>query len=126
MEVLKSAVKSKMKIKKYRLPKNLAENLSLRLGLKDDEETETKIKIPKSKMDIILDWFGGNLETIEETEENIIVLIKGKEETIKRFALFYGDSIEILEPQNLREKILASAEKMIKMYEVKCDAKTTS
>lgn len=126
MEVLKSAAKSKMEIKKYRLPKNLAENLSLRLALKDDEETETKIKIPKSKMDIILDWFGGNLETVEETEENIIVLIKGKEETIKRFALFYGDSIEILEPQNLREKILASTEKMIKMYGVKCDATTTS
>ena len=116
LEVLTSQAKSKMEIKKYQLPKNLAESLSLHFILKDSEETEIKLQVSKSKLDIILDWFGEKFEAIEETEENIIVLINGKEEAIERFALYYGDSVEILEPQSLREKIWARAEKMLKKY----------
>lgn len=105
LNLLDEKAKPKMELKEparsYRLPKNLAESVVPN----DSNDAEAKVRIPKSKLGVILDWFGKDFQVSGVEEDNITVTLRSKEDALFRFAMQYGDFVEVLEPENIRNRI---------------------
>lgn len=65
----------------------------------------------------IVDWLGKDLNIIDTGNERIEVSLRCNRQAIFYWALQYGESVEILEPQSLREEIKNTIKGMMKKYE---------
>lgn len=73
-----------------------------------------KLDSPKVIGDII-DWYGENIKINKENEE-IFVNLKVNELALIYWAMQYGEHVEIVSPQETREKIEAMLEKVLNKY----------
>ena len=73
-----------------------------------------KLDSPKVIGDII-DWYGENIKIKKENEE-IFVNLKVNELALIYWAMQYGEHVEIVSPQETREKIKAMLEKVLNKY----------
>ena len=83
----------------------------------DDRRIILKIKI-KNIGDFI-DWYGMDYKIIESGEEEAILSIEANVNAVYFWALQYGEIAEILEPIELRDKIIDGLESMLKKYKIK-------
>ena len=68
-------------------------------------------------MDDLVDWFGRDFHVRAEDNGKMLVTLKCNESAMKYWALQYGDDVEVLAPNSLRESVA----KIVKeMYEVYC------
>ena len=73
-----------------------------------------KLDSPKVIGDII-DWYGENIKIKKENEE-IFVNLKVNELALIYWSMQYGEHVEIVSPQETREKIKAMLEKVLNKY----------
>ena len=66
-------------------------------------------------MNRLVDEFGKALR-VEEDGDEIVVTVSANEEAMFRWAMEYGDKIEIMEPESLRERMRKAAERMTQVY----------
>lgn len=75
-----------------------------------------KIKIYNEyTVSYVLDWFGDNAKPYKKDNE-IFADIKCSEETLLYWCLQYGETVELVEPKDTREKIKEIIEQMQKRY----------
>lgn len=114
VEILRDTIKPKSEVKDFTtdwtLPKHMAEHIYMFSG----ESVIVKFRAEKYLMDDLIDWFGKDFRIAEETDENITVILKCNEQAMKYWALQYGDSAEILEPNTLRNQIVDDIRTMLK------------
>lgn len=94
------------------LPKHMAEHIYMFSGPTVNVKMET---IPEMFSDIT-DWFGTDVKIIEETEDKLIVRVNCNEKAMRYWALQYGPSVEILEPESLRNQLIADMKDMMRRY----------
>lgn len=68
-------------------------------------------------MSELVDWFGNDISILKKEENSITVKFMCNEQAAHFWALQYAENIEVLEPQNLREKLLEDAKRMVEIYE---------
>ncbi|RKM63012.1 WYL domain-containing protein [Butyrivibrio sp. XB500-5] len=94
------------------LPKHMAEHIYMFSGPTVNVKMET---VPEMFSDIT-DWFGTDVKIVEETEDKLIVRVNCNEKAMRYWALQYGPSVEILEPESLRNQLIADMKDMLKRY----------
>ena len=67
-------------------------------------------------MDSLIDWFGKTFKILKHQDGKLEILLKCNESAIKYWALQYGDYVEILAPQSLRDSIAESVRGMYGLY----------
>lgn len=81
---------------------------------------QVRLRTEDGMMDSLIDWFGKTFKILKHQDGKLEILLKCNESAIKYWALQYGDYVEILSPQSLRDSI---AESVRGMYEMYCGAK---
>ncbi|AOZ95948.1 helix-turn-helix transcriptional regulator [Butyrivibrio hungatei] len=94
------------------LPKHMAEHVYMFSGPAVNVKMETT---PEVFSDII-DWFGTDIKILEEYEDKLIIRVSCNEKAMRYWALQYGPSVEILEPESLRNQIISDMKDMMKRY----------
>jgi len=84
------------------LPKHMAEHLYMFTG----KSVRASFKAKNYIIDQVIDWFGKDVEIIPENDDECIVKVKVNEEAFFHWSLQYGMHIEVLEPANLRQKVI--------------------
>ena len=116
VEILPDTVKPKSDVKDFTtdwtLPKHMAEHIYMFGG----ESVTVKIRAEKYLMDELIDWFGKDFRITEEDDEFITVILKCNVQAMKYWALQYGDSVEILEPDTLRKSVADIVRRMYAKY----------
>ena len=116
VEILPDTVKPKSDVKDFTtdwtLPKHMAEHIYMFGG----ESVTVKIRAEKYLMDELIDWFGKDFRITEEDDEFITVILKCNVQAMKYWALQYGDSVEILEPNSLRKNVADVVRRMYAKY----------
>ena len=64
----------------------------------------------------IIDWFGTDVKFFDDNGETVEVRVKVNEHAMLYWALQYGRWVDILEPQELREKVKATAMGIAEKY----------
>ena len=76
-----------------------------------------RLRTEERMMDALVDWFGKEFKILKRENGEMEVLVRCNESAMKYWALQYGDDVEILAPNSLRDSI---AEIVRGMYEVYC------
>lgn len=74
------------------------------------------IKTTIDFLDDLVDWFGSDIIINKQDEQNISVEIHASPSAMKYWALQYGENVEILEPQSLRNDIKDTLKRMCETY----------
>lgn len=96
----------------FSLPKHMAEHIYMFSG----ESVSVKFKTYTWMMDSLVDWFGKSFRILNEEETKLVISVRCNEQAMLFWALQYGKYIEVLEPQNLRDKIRENIEYMYRQY----------
>ena len=76
-----------------------------------------RLRTEERMMDALVDWFGKEFKILKRENGKMEVLMRCNESAMKYWALQYGDYVEILSPNSLRESVA----KIVRgMYEVYC------
>lgn len=117
VEILDEKVKSEKDIKEfakgYSLPKHMAEHIYMFGG----ESVRVKFLTPEYMMDALIDWFGKNFRVRKVSDSEMIeVTVQCNENAMFYWALQYGPYVEVVEPLDLREKIIETLDEMSCRY----------
>lgn len=98
----------------FDLPKHMAENIYMFSG----ESIWVTFRARRYLIKDILDWFGCDVRLTDENgdDENITAHVKVNEKAMLYWALQYGEHIEVLAPQKLRERVGRAAETIASKY----------
>ena len=81
------------------------------------ETVNAKVKISDEyAVSYVQDWFGNNAKIYQCTDNQIYADIRANEQALIYWCLQYGESIELLQPLDTREKIKNIVGKMGKNY----------
>lgn len=94
------------------LPKHMAEHIYMFSG----PSVNIKLETTPDMYPEIADWFGKGIKVVEETDNKLILRIICNEAAMRFWALQYGPWVEILEPESLRNRIIADIQDMIRRY----------
>ena len=64
----------------------------------------------------VIDWFGLDFIVRSETEDEAVLQVKSSEQAIIFWAMQYGEFVEVLEPESVRERIKENIRNMLKNY----------
>ncbi|MCL2662756.1 MAG: WYL domain-containing protein [Oscillospiraceae bacterium] len=116
IELLESKIKDKKKVKGaehgFDLPRHMAENIYMFGG-------ESKRVLFRAKRYIIadiLDWFGKDVKFFDPDENEVTASVSVCLDAMFYWALQYGEHIEVLEPEGLRERVGAAAKAISDKY----------
>ena len=94
------------------LPKHMAEHVYMFSG----HTVSVKLETTPEVFSDITDWFGTDISILEESEDKLILRVSCNEKAMRYWALQYGPSVEILEPESLRNQIITDMKDMLKRY----------
>ena len=72
-------------------------------------------------MDQIVDWFGKDILVIKKKDGKIDVSIQAAPTAMLYWALQYAESVEILKPENLRERVIETLKHATEVYQGEAD-----
>lgn len=96
----------------FNLPKHMAEHIYMFTG----ESVRAKFKAKNYIIDQIIDWFGKDVEITPEDDGECIVKVRVNKEALFHWSLQYGMHIEILEPSDLRQKVIDAVKTIGEKY----------
>lgn len=99
-------------VQNFNLPKHMAEHIYMFSG----ESVNIKILAQKNLMNDLIDWYGTDFKILEKNDNDMIVSLKCNEKAFECWALQYGKYIEVLEPIDLRKKIVDDIASMYEKY----------
>ena len=80
------------------------------------DRLEVKIRTGLQMIGVLLDSFGKNIQIEEEDGGAILVSLSCAEESMYRWAMLHGGEAEIVEPENLRERLRNTISRMAELY----------
>lgn len=94
------------------LPKHMAEHIYMLYG----ETVTANIKTDISMMDSLVDWFGKDFRILENNGYDLLISVKCNERALFYWALQYGPYVEVVAPDELRQKLADAIDEMAKKY----------
>ena len=104
---------SKLKEGTLNLPKHMAEHLYMFAG----ESVSAKFKAKNYIIDQVIDWFGKDVKIAPENDDECTVSVTVNKESFFHWALQYGMHIEVLEPLDIRQKVIDSIKTIGEKYD---------
>ncbi len=94
------------------LPKMMVEHVNLHSG----DCVPIQFTMGSGNVDALVDWLGKEFTIIEDKAGKLKVKVVCNEEAFYKWALQYGDDVEVLQPVDLRKKIASTVAEMSKKY----------
>ena len=117
VQMLKIPVKSKRNIKEFigssfNLPKHMTEHIYMFSG----ESIWVKFWAEKIIIDALVDWFGKDFKILQKENDRILINVKVNETAMKFWAMQYGEFVEIIFPESLRDEIRQTAKDILEKH----------
>ena len=88
------------------LPRHMAEHIYMFSG----ESVRVKFWTYGYMLDALVDWFGKDFDIIQRTGDRILISVRVNLQAMKYWLMQFGEHIEVIEPQALRDEIRNIAE----------------
>ena len=97
---------------------DISKHMSEHVYMFADNVSKVKFKVKKSIMGEVVDWFGLDFVVRSETENEAVIQVKSSEQAMVFWAMQYGEYVEVLEPENIRDRIKENIREMAEKYKV--------
>ena len=95
---------------------NLKEYVSSHMYMFSGEPSRIKMKVDKGIIGNVIDYFGDEFKITNNDKETVDITLKSNQDDIFYWALQFGNCVEIIEPQELRDRIRDTVERMSRTY----------
>ncbi len=95
---------------------DISKHLSEHVYMYGGESIHVKFRMKEVFMDNLIDSFGTNFRVTPENDDDIIVTLKSNPDAFFFWAMQYGLNVEVLEPENMRERIVDACKEITKKY----------
>ena len=102
------------------LPRHMAEHIYMFSG----SSVRVKFWIHKAQFDAVLDWFGKDFDILQRDDDRFLISVRVNLQAMKYWAMQFGEYVEVVEPQSLREKICSTAENIRLAHTSSSDTRT--
>jgi predicted DNA-binding transcriptional regulator YafY len=117
IQVLETAAKPIRKIRDGKDGFNLAKYMAEHIYMFGGGSVNVKLRTDQDNMLALIDWFGNNFRITERRQDGKIdVTLKVNEDAMVYWAMQYGQSVTVLAPESLREKVKAGLKKALDEY----------
>ena len=116
VEILKENRKPIKTIKGLEKGLNISDYIAEHVYMYSGESIHIKIRTNETLMDELIDGFGKDFHVSFGEEEDIIVNLKCNPDAFFYWAMQYGQNIEVLEPQSMRERIRKASLEIYRKY----------
>ena len=116
VEVLKDARKPMKSIKGLEKGLNISGHIAEHVYMFSGESEHFKLRVNEYLMDTLIDNFGKDLRINYEEGNDIIVDLKSNPDALFYWVMQYGKNTEVLEPEDMRERIKKAAFAIYKKY----------
>lgn len=116
VKILDTKAKAITELKNMEKGFDMTRYMSEHIYMFSDDVSRVKFKVKKSLMGEVIDWFGLDFTVRGETEDEAILQVKSSEQAIIFWAMQYGEFVEVLEPESVRERIKENIRNMLKNY----------
>ena len=96
------------------LPKHMAEHIYMFAG----DTVRAKFRAKNYIIDQVIDWYGKDATIIPENDDECTVTVNVNKNAFFCWAMQYGEHIEVLEPIDIREKIIDTIKKIEQKYKL--------
>ena len=116
VEILKDNRKPMKSVKGLENGFNIQEYISEHVYMYSGESERFKLRTSENMMDALVDGFGKDFKVTFLVLDDIIVSLKCNPSAFYYWAMQYGSSIEVLEPESMRERIKQASLDIYKKY----------
>ncbi|MCR4649656.1 MAG: WYL domain-containing protein [Lachnospiraceae bacterium] len=116
VEILEENRKPMKSVKGLEKGFNIQEYISERVYMFSGESERFKIRTNEIMMDALVDSFGKGFRVELGEDSDIIVTLKCNPNAFFFWTMQYGNSVEVLEPQSMRDRIKEESMKVYKKY----------
>ena len=80
------------------------------------ESIWVKFWAEKIIIDALVDWFGKDFKILQKENDRILINVKVNETAMKFWAMQYGEFVEIIFPESLRDEIRQTAKDILEKH----------
>ncbi|MCC2255924.1 WYL domain-containing protein [Ruminococcus sp. CLA-AA-H200] len=95
---------------------DLAEYMKEHVYMYSSENVHVKFRIVKPMITDVIDMFGKEVAFSDENETHVTVAVKTNERAMEQFAKNFAPDVEVLQPENLRQKVKEELERAAEVY----------
>lgn len=106
-EKLEGAEKQRLNLEKY---------MGEHIYMFSSKTVRTKFRITKPMISDVIDMFGNDLKFTDETDSYVTVTANVNEMAMLQFAKSFAPDVVVLEPEALKDKLIAETERALKIY----------
>lgn len=117
VEICDEPIRSFSDVSDYKDTFDVADYTKKLFGMFGGETTDIKLRCSKSMLEQVSDRFGDNVFITNLTDDSFDFGVKAAiSEGLVTWIMNYGEKIEVIKPDNLRQMVADRAEKIIKVY----------
>ena len=116
VEILKENRKPMKTIKGLEKGLNISDYIAEHVYMYSGDSIHIKIRTNETLMDALIDGFGKDFRVSFGDDDDIIVNLKCNPDAFFYWAMQYGQNIEVLEPESMRERIRKASMKIYRKY----------
>lgn len=117
IKILKEKTKPQKQVKGLEngidLPKHVTEHIYMFSG----ESIRVKFRAKKYILSEIFDWFGEDIQFLDETEDEVVCSVYVNEQSMRKWAMQYALHVKVLSPQTLVESVRNDLKAAMMNYE---------
>lgn len=95
------------------LPKHMAEHVYMFSG----KSQLVRLRVSESGINDVIDWLGSDIQITRESKDTLLVDVTANPQAMKYWAVQFGEKVEILLPETLREEVRELVTKIYNKYE---------
>lgn len=95
------------------LPKHMAEHVYMFSG----KSQLVRLRVSESGINDVIDWLGSDIQITRESKDTLLVDVTANPQAMKYWAVQFGEKVEILLPEALREEVRELVIKIYNKYE---------
>ena len=80
------------------------------------ESVRVKFRAKRHIVKDIIDWFGYDVHLSDDGEDSVIAEVKVSQQAMFYWSLQYGEHVEVLTPESLRERVGTAAKGIAEKY----------
>ncbi len=116
VEILKENRKPMKAIKGLKKGLNISDYIAEHVYMYSGDSIHIKIRTNETLMDALIDGFGKDFRVSFGDDDDIIVNLKCNPDAFFYWAMQYGQNIEVLEPESMRERIRKASKEIYRKY----------
>ncbi len=118
IKIIEEPIKIPEKVDELKNGFNLPEHMMEHIYMFSGPSEPIVLEVDKSKIDDVIDWLGEEIYISEkENQQKVKVRVKANTNAMKYWAIQFGQSVEVLEPANLRQAVKDTLKEISDKYQ---------